>query len=152
MHAEYDRESDDYNAHRVVQAFDTAQFIQTTRGDTVLQVLAGDLNTEPNDLAFRILMVASGLRETCNEAECGTIGTNECENNTYTPDQAKEACPNGKRIDYILYRGGINHDVSHFVINFVVEIVFEAFSLIFSDRQKLWNINYRCHSIFQIIK
>lgn len=53
LHAEYDRESDDYNAHRVVQAFDTAQFIQSTRGESVLQVLAGDLNTEPGDLAYR---------------------------------------------------------------------------------------------------
>lgn len=53
LHAEYDRESDDYNAHRVVQAFDTAQFIQMTRGSSVIQVLAGDLNTEPGDLAHR---------------------------------------------------------------------------------------------------
>lgn len=112
LHAEYDRESDDYNAHRVVQAFDTAQFIQTTRGDSVLQVLAGDLNTEPGDLAYRILMVASGLQETFNETLCGELGTNECDYNTYTPDHAKETCPKGKRIDYILFRGGINHEVS----------------------------------------
>lgn len=112
MHAEYDRESDDYNAHRVVQAYDTAQFIQSTRGDSVLQVLAGDLNTEPGDLAYRILMVASGLRETYNEVDCGEIGTNECNFNTYTPDHTKKNSPKGKRIDYILYRNGINHEVS----------------------------------------
>lgn len=111
MHAEYDRESDDYNAHRVVQAHDTAQFIQSTRDDSVLQVLAGDLNTEPGDLAYRILMVASGLRETYNEADCGDIATNECDFNTYTTDHAKEIFPKGKRIDYILYRSGINHKV-----------------------------------------
>lgn len=53
LHAQYDSESDDYNAHRVVQAFDTAQFIQATRGDSIVQVLAGDLNCEPGDLAYR---------------------------------------------------------------------------------------------------
>lgn len=95
-----------------MQAFDTAQFIQTTRGDSVLQVLAGDLNTEPGDLAHRILIVASGLHDTCNEANCTDVGTNECKQNTYTTDQAKETCPTGKRIDYILYRSGINHEVS----------------------------------------
>lgn len=53
LHAEYDRDCDDYKAHRVIQSFDTAQFIESTRGDSVLQVLAGDLNTEPGDLAHR---------------------------------------------------------------------------------------------------
>lgn len=111
MHAEYDRESDDYNAHRVVQAYDTAQFIESTRGDSVLQVLAGDLNTEPGDLAYRLLMVASGLQETYNEVDCGVIGTTECDFNTYTSDDTKEKSLKGKRIDYILYRSGMNHEV-----------------------------------------
>lgn len=53
MHAEYNREKDDYMTHRVTQAFDTAQFIESTRGDSVLQVLAGDLNTEKGDIAHR---------------------------------------------------------------------------------------------------
>lgn len=111
LHAEYDRESDDYNAHRVVQAFDTAQFIQSTRCDSCVQVLAGDLNTEPGDLAYRILMVASGLHETYNETEHGDCCTNECVDNSYTPNSAKENTPKGKRIDYILYRNGYNHQV-----------------------------------------
>lgn len=110
LHAEYDRESDDYNAHRVVQAFDTAQFIQTTRDDSVLQVLAGDLNTEPGDLAYRILLVASGLQETYH-TDHGDIGTNECAQNYYTPADVKRKLPKGKRIDYILYRSGANHEV-----------------------------------------
>lgn len=112
LHAEYDRESDDYNAHRVVQAFDTAQFIQSTRCDSCVQVLAGDLNTEPGDLAYRILIVASGLRETFNETDHGDTGTNECGSNSYTPASMKEAAPNGKRIDYILFRSGVNHKVN----------------------------------------
>lgn len=116
LHAEYDRESDDYNAHRVVQAFDTAQFIQSTRCDSCVQVLAGDLNTEPGDLAYRILLVASGLRETYNETEHGDCCTNECAENSYTPTAMKENAPKGKRIDYILYRNGYNHQVSFKVL------------------------------------
>lgn len=111
MHAEYDRESDDYNAHRVVQAFDTAQFIQHTRGESVLQVLAGDLNTEPGDLAHRVLLAASHLEETYNPTDHGSIGTNECAHNTYTPLSVKKSLPNGKRIDYILFRSGAKTDV-----------------------------------------
>lgn len=110
MHAEYDRICDDYKAHRVVQAFDTAQFIETTRGNSVLQVLAGDLNTEPGDLAYRALLVTSKLRETCNDLMTD-IGTNECRHNTYTSEQSKKLIPNGKRIDYILFRGGDQYTV-----------------------------------------
>lgn len=111
MHAEYDRECDDYNAHRVVQAFDTAQFIQSTRGDSVVQVLAGDLNTEPGDLAYRILLAASKLDETYHELQHGEIATNECAHNTYTATSTKQSLPKGKRIDYILYRSGTMTDV-----------------------------------------
>lgn len=53
LHAEYDRDCDEYQAHRVLQAFDTAQFIQLTSMGADLIVLAGDLNTEPDDLAYR---------------------------------------------------------------------------------------------------
>lgn len=86
LHAEYDRESDDYNAHRVVQAFDTAQFVRSTRSDACVQVLAADLNTQPGDLAHRLLLMTSGLRETYNEKEHEDYyGTNECAHNSYTP-------------------------------------------------------------------
>lgn len=53
LHAEYDRNCDEYQAHRVLQAFDTAQFIQLTSMGADLVVLAGDLNTEPDDLSYR---------------------------------------------------------------------------------------------------
>ncbi|KAJ8926431.1 hypothetical protein NQ314_021219 [Rhamnusium bicolor] len=53
LHAEYNRECDEYQAHRVLQAYDTAQFIMLTSGGADLVVLAGDLNTEPGDLAYR---------------------------------------------------------------------------------------------------
>lgn len=53
LHAEYNRNCDEYQAHRVLQAYDTAQFIHLTSGSCDFVVLAGDLNTEPGDLAYR---------------------------------------------------------------------------------------------------
>ncbi|KAJ6646463.1 putative neutral sphingomyelinase [Pseudolycoriella hygida] len=104
LHAEYDRNSDDYKAHRIIQSFDTAQFIESTRGDSILQVLAGDLNTEPGDLAHRLLLYTSKLTETCDN----NIPTCDNPTNSYTPQSTKESLSNGKRIDYILYRSGRN--------------------------------------------
>lgn len=92
-----------------MQAFDTAQFIETTRSGSVLQVLAGDLNTEPGDLAYRVLLGSSKLQEACNSLMT-EIGTNECKHNSYTADETKKTLPNGKRIDYILYRGGSKYE------------------------------------------
>ena len=37
----------------MLQAYDTAQFIKLTSGNCDLVILAGDLNTEPDDLAYR---------------------------------------------------------------------------------------------------
>lgn len=53
LHAEYDSKYFDYKAHRVIQAFDTAQFIAATRDGAAVQVLAGDLNSNPDDIAYK---------------------------------------------------------------------------------------------------
>lgn len=53
LHAEYDMDNDDYKTHRVIQAFDTAQFIEATRWDSDVQILAGDLNTKPKDISYK---------------------------------------------------------------------------------------------------
>lgn len=111
LHAEYDRTSDDYKSHRVIQAFDTAQFIEHTRGDSVVQVLAGDLNTEPGDLAYRLLLASSQMQETYRP-DSEVFGTNERADNTYTSADARQSAPNGKRIDYIWHRAGVNCEVS----------------------------------------
>lgn len=108
LHAEYDRENDDYKAHRVIQAFDTAQFIESTRASAVLQVLAGDLNTEPGDLAYRTLLSVADLTDACS---LPAAGTNECAYNAYTATAAAQLLPAGKRIDYVLYRA--SPDVLH---------------------------------------
>lgn len=112
LHAEYDRKCDDYMAHRVIQAFDTAQFIESTRGNSVLQILAGDLNTEPGDLAYRVLQTNSMMVDTCDPKmfAAGNWGTNEIDKNSYTDPEAAKKSPQGKRIDYIMYRFGENFE------------------------------------------
>lgn len=108
LHAEYDPENDEYRAHRIIQAFDTAQFIESTRSDSILQILAGDLNTEPNDIAYKVLTKSSKLIDCCEE----NVGTNKCENNSYTPLVVAKQNPVGKRIDHILIHPGDNYEVS----------------------------------------
>lgn len=112
LHAEYDRKCDDYMAHRVIQAYDTAQFIESTRGTAVLQILAGDLNTEPGDLAYRVLQTNSKLIDTADKKlyAAGHLGTNEIGSNSYTDPEAAKKYPQGKRIDYIMYRFGDNFE------------------------------------------
>ncbi|XP_065083629.1 putative neutral sphingomyelinase [Ochlerotatus camptorhynchus] len=112
LHAEYDRKCDDYMAHRVIQAYDTAQFIESTRGSAVLQILAGDLNSEPGDLAFRVLQTNSMLVDTYdkNMFAAENMGTNEIGKNSYTDLEAAKKSPLGKRIDYIMYRFGDNFE------------------------------------------
>lgn len=102
LHAEYNRVLDDYLTHRIIQAFDTAQFIENTRGNSILQILAGDLNNEPGDLGYRIIISTSGLQDSYDQKLLN--GTNECAKNTYSIPSEAEKCPEGKRIDYILVR------------------------------------------------
>jgi sphingomyelin phosphodiesterase 2 len=63
LHAEYDRDNDEYLAHRVVQAFDTAQFIKLSSSPGEISLVAGDLNTEPSDNAFQIIKRVTGLHD-----------------------------------------------------------------------------------------
>ncbi|XP_020293777.1 putative neutral sphingomyelinase isoform X2 [Pseudomyrmex gracilis] len=115
LHAEYNRENDEYIAHRVLQAFDTAQFVRMTSGGTDAVILVGDLNTEPGDLAYRIIRGVAGLTDACPNSQ-SHIGTNECANNSYTSSQLARTKPEGKRIDHILYVGSKNVKVD--VMNF----------------------------------
>ncbi|XP_058452965.1 putative neutral sphingomyelinase [Malaya genurostris] len=114
LHAEYDRNFDDYMSHRVIQAYDTAQFIESTRGSAVVQILAGDLNTEPGDLAYRIIRTNTKLTDSYDRTMYtnGELGTNEIAQNTYTDPELAKKSPQGKRIDYIMYRFA-NHYEGH---------------------------------------
>lgn len=88
----------------MIQAFDTAQFLETTSGDCSLQILAGDLNTEPGDLAYRVLLSTSKMKDAFLQKPSQLTGTHENSYNTYTSDEATANKPEGIRIDYILYR------------------------------------------------
>ena len=63
LHAEYNRENDEYRAHRAVQAFETSQMIRYTRKMADVSILGGDLNTEPGDLAYRLICNHSSLTD-----------------------------------------------------------------------------------------
>ncbi|XP_008548346.1 putative neutral sphingomyelinase isoform X1 [Microplitis demolitor] len=104
LHAEYDSENDEYSAHRVLQAFDMAQFIRMTEQGADVTILGGDLNTGPQDLAYRIISGIPSLVDTCSSCYSDK-GTSECANNSYTPRKVANQSPKGKRIDHILYLG-----------------------------------------------
>lgn len=110
MHAEYCKENDEYTAHRVLQALDTAQFIRMTKDGCDALILGGDLNTEPQDLAYKIICGVAGLSDSCSHNS--ELGTNECAKNSYTNSNIARKSPQGKRIDYILYLGSERYKVS----------------------------------------
>ncbi|KAG7203833.1 hypothetical protein KM043_013844 [Ampulex compressa] len=110
LHAEYCSHSDEYKAHRVLQAFDTAQFIRMTSSGADAVILGGDLNTEPTDLAYKIICGVAGLTDACSNSS-SNIGTNECANNSYTSPRFARTAPEGKRIDHILYLSSKKYQV-----------------------------------------
>lgn len=42
-----------YLAHRVLQAYSTAELVNLTKSPADVSILAGDLNTGPGDLSYR---------------------------------------------------------------------------------------------------
>lgn len=118
--------------HRIIQAFDTAQFLENTRGDCSIQILAGDLNTEPQDLAYRILLSTTAMKDSYKQKPSKHFATHENIYNSYTTGEitAKE----GIRIDYILYRGGND---------FECEV--ENYGLPLLDKIEDHNISYSDH-------
>lgn len=106
----------------MLQAFDTAQFIRMTSGGADAVILAGDLNTEPQDLAYRIICGVAGLADTCPNSE-SHIGTNECANNSYTSSKLARTRPDGKRIDHILYLGSKNVKVRTYIFYASIYII-----------------------------
>lgn len=136
LHAEYSRHNDEYTAHRVLQAFDTAQFIRMTCGSADSAILGGDLNAEPQDLAYRIMCGVAGLADACSNSS-SNLGTNECANNSYTSSKLARKFPEGKRIDHILYLGSKNYkmEVVNFQHPFPKRIPYKDFS--YSDHEAI---------------
>ncbi|KAJ1525886.1 hypothetical protein ONE63_009077 [Megalurothrips usitatus] len=138
LHAEYDRESDEYVAHRVLQAFDTAQFIHMTSGGADLVILGGDLNTEPDDLAYQVLLLNAYLHDAYHQPSTvnknTTFGTFGTAINSYTSPKARRKTPNGQRIDYVLYKGGHR-----------AQVVQESYSLPLPETVPGENFSYSDH-------
>lgn len=121
--------------HRVIQAFDTAQFLENTRGDCSLQVLAGDLNTEPGDLAYRVLLSTSKMKDSFVQKPSAFSGTHEYVYNSYTSGEISKKKPEGIRIDYVLYRphSSIDCEVEEYELPFLDKI--PELNVSFSDHE-----------------
>lgn len=81
-----------------------------TKGGADAVILGGDLNTEPQDLAYKIICGIAGLSDACGKND--GQGTNECAKNSYTDLRVARKMPQGKRIDHILYVGSKDYKVS----------------------------------------
>ncbi|XP_059490809.1 putative neutral sphingomyelinase [Neocloeon triangulifer] len=136
LHAEYDRENDEYLAHRVVQAFDTAQFIKLSSSPHEISVVAGDLNTEPYDNAFHIIKHVPGLHD-CQDYKSEELMTNEAKSNNYRLMTAASPTAPGKRIDFILFKPpqGVSVDVRDF--GYALPGKVEGTDLSYSDHEAL---------------
>ncbi|NXT91949.1 NSMA phosphodiesterase, partial [Anhinga rufa] len=107
LHAEYCREKDGYLPHRLVQAWELAQFIRHTSKAADVVLLGGDLNMHPEDVGIRLLRGWTGLRDAFAEAtrfEGCEDGCTLIPNNCFTVKSELLPFPLGIRIDYILYK------------------------------------------------
>ncbi|XP_030328959.1 sphingomyelin phosphodiesterase 2 isoform X2 [Strigops habroptila] len=107
LHAEYCREKDAYLPHRLVQAWELAQFIRHTSKAADVVLLGGDLNMHPEDVGIRLLRGWTGLRDAFAEAkhfEGCKDGCTLIPSNCFTIKTELLPFPLGIRIDYILYK------------------------------------------------
>lgn len=131
IHAEYNVLMDEYLHHRVVQAFELAQFIRytsapsklpifefgdgdnTTPGDWrhPINIVCGDFNLRPSDLGYSIIREVARLSDSwlCFDrrfdVESGGEDTSESADNIYTSKSLvrKYGTGCGKRIDYVMF-------------------------------------------------
>ncbi|XP_010005433.1 PREDICTED: sphingomyelin phosphodiesterase 2 [Chaetura pelagica] len=107
LHAEYCREKDAYLPHRLVQAWELAQFIRHTSKAADVVLLGGDLNMHPEDVGIRLLRGWTGLQDAFSEAtrfEGCQDGCTLIPSNCFTVKAELLPFPLGIRIDYILYK------------------------------------------------
>uniref|UniRef100_A0A914XM65 sphingomyelin phosphodiesterase n=1 Tax=Plectus sambesii TaxID=2011161 RepID=A0A914XM65_9BILA len=110
LHAEYDKENDLYLPHRLCQAFELSQFVKHTAKGAHLSLVTGDFNMEPSDLGYRVILCNAKVKDAwtmrSTSADDDTGATCERPDNIYTPKSMLKLCPDGKRLDYIMYRKG----------------------------------------------
>ncbi|NXC33208.1 NSMA phosphodiesterase, partial [Campylorhamphus procurvoides] len=114
LHAEYCREKDAYLPHRLVQAWELAQFIRHTSKAADVVLLGGDLNMHPEDVGIRLLRGWTGLQDAFVEAthfEGCEDGCTLVPNNCFTDKSEMLPFPLGIRIDYILYKAMSSYTV-----------------------------------------
>ncbi|CAF0840527.1 unnamed protein product [Didymodactylos carnosus] len=120
LHANYHHviPDDIYLAHRVCQAYELIQFIESTSSNykTDLVVLLGDLNLTTDDLGFKLIKHICQFHDSHDERIRTDKYDPDCPNNGYTCDLPDNpfATPlkhskNGQRIDYILYHARNNN-------------------------------------------
>ncbi|KFQ38816.1 Sphingomyelin phosphodiesterase 2, partial [Mesitornis unicolor] len=115
LHAEYCREKDAYLPHRLVQAWELAQFIRHTSKAADVVLLGGDLNMHPEDVGIRLLRGWTGLRDAFAEAthfEGCEDGCTLIPKNCFTVKAELLPFPLGIRIDYILYKASSSFTVT----------------------------------------
>ncbi|XP_034977338.1 sphingomyelin phosphodiesterase 2 [Zootoca vivipara] len=114
LHAEYCREKDAYLPHRVVQAWELAQFIQHTSKGADVVLLGADLNMHPEDVGIRLLRGWVGLQDSfiaAEKVEGSEDGSTLLPTNCFTSKKELRCYPHGIRIDYILYKGLSHYEV-----------------------------------------
>lgn len=115
LHAEYCREKDSYLPHRVVQAWELQHFIRHTSAGADAVILGGDLNMHPDDLGTRLLRNYTGLLDSFSEAanfDGCEEGFTHISENPFTHTDGLVPFGGGVRIDYILFKGSGEVDVS----------------------------------------
>lgn len=107
LHAEYDRDNDLYHPHRITQAWELARFVGHTSGGADLSIVTGDLNMEPSDVGMRVILDNARLTDAWLAAGKDSLDpkgmTCDLPGNLYGYRGDLTRCPNGKRIDYILF-------------------------------------------------
>jgi len=100
LHACYDDSNDKYLKHRVVQAFETTNFIRVTSAGSDLAVLAGDLNSDPNNICYKLISLGANMKDCYSTCLTNSVQNtfNLPQNSYYNPKDTTT------RLDYILYK------------------------------------------------
>ncbi|GAB6032155.1 hypothetical protein CHUAL_010807 [Chamberlinius hualienensis] len=107
LHAEYSLKTYNYLHHRLCQAFEISQFAKFMSRTSHLTIVAGDFNSEPHELPYRLILSNGNLKDAFVEQE-QTVNedlgsTNGHPRNTYTTNSSGANLDIGQRIDYIFY-------------------------------------------------